>query len=246
MVETAMALEISGAPINPESYPQLRRKYFFFGAFCAILFILLFSFDIHADEWLENRMKAAEQGDATAQFHLGLIYDLGDGVQEDNATAMHWYQKAAEQGEVRAQVNLGSMYERGDGVLKDDIAAFNWYQKAAKLGFAMAQYNVGVMYDFGRGVPENEVMAVHWYQKSAKQGDFFAQWNLAVKLYNGEGIAEDKVRAYAWINIAAERSNNSEIIDVKEIIASSMTPAEIAAAENLSIELSKTSDRKAE
>lgn len=246
MVETAMALDISGAPINPESYHQLRRKYFFFGAFCAVLFILLFSFDIHADDWLKNKMKEAEQGDAGAQFHVGLAYDLGDGVPEDNATAMHWYQKAAEQGEVRAQVNLGSMYERGDGILKDDMAAFNWYQKAAELGFAMAQYNVGLMYDFGRGVPEDKAMAVHWYQQSAKQGDFFAQWNLAVKLYNGEGVAEDKVRAYAWIIVAAERSNNSEIIDVKEIMANTLTQAEIAAAENLSIELSKTSDRIAE
>ena len=241
-----MALNFSSALIVPNPYPQLRRKCFFLGVFFVILLILLFSIDVHASDWLENRMKAAEQGDAEAQFHLGLMYDLGDGVPEDNATAMHWYLKAAEQGEVRAQVNLGSMYERGDGVLKDDIAAFHWFQKAAELGFAMAQYNVGLMYDFGRGVPEDKIMAVHWYQKSAKQGYSFAQWNLALKLYNGEGIAEDKVRAYAWINIAAERSNYSEIIDVKEIIANSMTRTEVTAAENLSIELSKTSDRKAE
>ncbi len=243
-----MALESSGVLIDPNSYPQLRRKLSFFGAFCAVLFILLFSFDIHADEWLENRLKAAERGDAAAQFHLGLMYDLGDGVTEDNDVAMHWYQKAAEQGEVRAQVNLGSMYERGDGVSQDYVAAFNWYKKAAELGFAMAQYNVGLMYDLGRGVPEDKFMAVHWYQNSARQGDFIAQWNLAVKFYNGEGIAENKVQAYAWINLAAERSNNSEIIDVKEIIASSMAPTEIAAAENLSIELLKSiyTDRKAE
>ena len=246
MVETARALEISGVLINPKSNPQLLRKLSFFGAFCAVLFLLLFSFDIHASDWLENRKKAAEQGNAAAQFHLGLMYDFGDGVRQNNVTAMHWYQKAAEQGEVRAQVNLGSMYERGDGVLKDDMAAFKWYQKAAELGFAMAQFNVGLMYDFGRGVSEDKVMAVHWYQQSAKQGDILAQWNLAVKLYNGEGISEDKLRAYAWINVAAERSNHSEIIDVKEIIASSMTQAEITAAEKLSIELSKTSDRKAE
>ena len=248
MVETAMALEISGAPIDPKSYLQLRRKYFFFGAFCTVLFIFLFSFDIHADDWLENRMKAAEQGDAAAQFHLGFMYDIGDGVPEDNITAIHWYQKAAEQGEVRAQVNLGSMYAHGDGVLKDDMAAFNWYQKAAELGFAMAQYNVGLLYDFGRGVPEDKVLAVHWYQKSAKQGYFLAQRNLAAKLYNGEGIAEDIVRAYAWMSVAAELSNNSEIIDVKETIASSMTLDEITVAENLSIEFLKTiyTDRKAE
>ena len=140
------------------------------------------------------------------------------------------------------------MYERGDGISEDYVAAFNWYKKAAELGFAMAQYNVGLMYDLGRGIPEDKFMAVHWYQKSANQGDFFAQRNLAIKFYNGEGIAANKVHAYAWINLAAERSNNSDIIDTKEIIASSMVPTEITAAENLSIELLKSiyTDRKAE
>ncbi|MFW9297617.1 tetratricopeptide repeat protein, partial [Glaesserella parasuis] len=40
----------------------------------------------------------AEQGDAVAQFNLGVMYDKGRGVNQDYHQAAKWYQKAAEQG----------------------------------------------------------------------------------------------------------------------------------------------------
>jgi tetratricopeptide (TPR) repeat protein len=51
--------------------------------------------------------KAAEQGDAAAQFNLGLMYYFGEGVQQDYAEAEKWYRKAAEQGDASAEYNLG-------------------------------------------------------------------------------------------------------------------------------------------
>ena len=41
--------------------------------------------------------KAAEQGDAKAQFNLALRYYKGEGVTQDYAEAAKWYRKAAEQ-----------------------------------------------------------------------------------------------------------------------------------------------------
>jgi TPR repeat protein len=40
----------------------------------------------------------ANDGDASAQFNLGLMYTTGQGVQQDNAAAALWFRKAAEQG----------------------------------------------------------------------------------------------------------------------------------------------------
>ena len=57
--------------------------------------------------------KAAEQGDAGAQFNLGVTYDRGKGVPQDYAEALRWYLKAAGQGHARAQFNVGVMYENG-------------------------------------------------------------------------------------------------------------------------------------
>jgi TPR repeat protein len=42
--------------------------------------------------------KAAEQGDADAQFNLGWMYADGQGVLQDFKTAVTWYRQAAEQG----------------------------------------------------------------------------------------------------------------------------------------------------
>ena len=61
----------------------------------------------------------AEQGDARAQRNLGLMYEYGDGVPEDDVKAVYWFRKAAEQGAAIAQTKLGLMYANGDGVPKD-------------------------------------------------------------------------------------------------------------------------------
>ena len=41
---------------------------------------------------------AAEQGDAEAQYNLGLMYLEGQGVKQDNAEAYAWIRTAAAQG----------------------------------------------------------------------------------------------------------------------------------------------------
>ena len=58
----------------------------------------------------------AEQGDAEAQNNLGIMYDSGDGVPEDDAEAVRLFRLAAEQGDGEAQYNLGLMYDDGEGV----------------------------------------------------------------------------------------------------------------------------------
>ena len=50
--------------------------------------------------------KAAEQGDAKAQYNLGVCYANGDGVQKNLKQAVFWYRKAAEQGNAFAQEAL--------------------------------------------------------------------------------------------------------------------------------------------
>ena len=70
--------------------------------------------------------RAAEQGDARAQYNLGGMYREGRGVPPDAAGAVAWYRRAAEQGHVRAQYNLGGMYAEGLGVPPDAVEAFMW------------------------------------------------------------------------------------------------------------------------
>ncbi|HHV6527378.1 TPA: tetratricopeptide repeat protein, partial [Haemophilus influenzae] len=94
----------------------------------------------------------AEQGNASIQFNLGLMYKKGQGIKQDDFEAVKWFRKAAEQGVADAQLNLGNMYAKGLGVKQDDVEAVKWYRQAAEQGNAKAQFNLGLMYDNGRGV----------------------------------------------------------------------------------------------
>jgi TPR repeat protein len=49
----------------------------------------------------------ADQGNATAQYELGLMYRLGQGVPQDFAEGAKWYRRAADQGLSLAQFGLG-------------------------------------------------------------------------------------------------------------------------------------------
>ena len=82
---------------------------------------------------------AAEQGNANAQFNLGVMYANGEGVLKDEAEALRWFRLAAEQGNANAQNNLGVMYFTGEGVLKDDVLAHMWSNIAGANGTASAR-----------------------------------------------------------------------------------------------------------
>jgi TPR repeat protein len=73
----------------------------------------------------------AEQGIASAQFNLGMMYAKGQGVQQDYQAALKWYRRAAEQGNPSAQSNLGLMDEKGRGARQDFIRAYMWDSLAA-------------------------------------------------------------------------------------------------------------------
>ena len=58
--------------------------------------------------------KEAHQGDREAQFHLGVMYEKGEGVTQSYKQALYWYEKAAKQGYVAAQFNLGVIYYQSE------------------------------------------------------------------------------------------------------------------------------------
>ena len=59
-------------------------------------------------EWL----LLAQKGHTNAQYNLGVMYDEGHGVLQDNVEAVKWYQLAAEKGNTSAQYNLGVSYKK--------------------------------------------------------------------------------------------------------------------------------------
>ncbi len=76
----------------------------------------------------------AEQGDADAQYNLGLMYDKGYGVPQDYVQARQWYEKAAAQGLADAQVGLGMLYRKGQGVAQNFVQAHMWFNLSSGNG----------------------------------------------------------------------------------------------------------------
>ncbi len=76
----------------------------------------------------------AEQGNADAQYNLGLMYDKGYGVPQDYGQARQWYEKAAAQGKTNAQYNLGVLYHNGHCVPKNLVQAHKWFNLSAANG----------------------------------------------------------------------------------------------------------------
>lgn len=87
----------------------------------------------------------ANEGDAQAQFSLGVVYENGEGVNRSLGEARKWYCKAAVQGQVEAWHSLGWMYVNGRGVPHNDSIARYWLEKAAKSGDAQAQQILGMI-----------------------------------------------------------------------------------------------------
>ena len=112
----------------------------------------------------------AEQGDATAQHNLAVLYQDGLGVPASAEKALYWYEKAAAQGQAEAQFMAGLMYSDGNGVPQNYEKAAFWYRKAAEQGHADAQNNLAARYATGTGVVKDLAEALKWYRAAAAQG----------------------------------------------------------------------------
>ena len=126
-----------------------------------------------AERWMR---RAAEHGDAEAQFWLGYGYEENWFGTVDIQEAIKWYRRAAEGGDPDAQVELGQRYEDGEGVEQNYTLAAEWYRKAAEhvpnLGGAYQGRNhLGLLYMQGLGVPRDYVQAYFWFSLDGEEGN---------------------------------------------------------------------------
>ena len=144
--------------------------------------------------------KSAEEGDASAQFRLGQLYDEGTGVSQDYGQAKEWFEKAAKQGHVGAQVNLGTLYLQGEGAPRSAQMALFWLSRAAEQGHALAFAKLGWMYAQGRGVIQDFIQAHKWYSLAAANGhEKSAEYRDALaKQMTPDQIAEAQQLAREW------------------------------------------------
>lgn len=151
--------------------------------------------DFNFTEAMKWFRRAADQGDAEAQYSIGMLYDYALGVSQDFTKAMQWYLLAAKQNHAGAQYCIGMLYDNTEGSVPDFVKAMHWYRLAAAQNHPSAQNNIGLLYAKGEGVPQDNDIASEWFQKAADQGHEVAKENI----HRLKGKTK-KVRFIPWIS----------------------------------------------
>jgi len=118
----------------------------------------------------------ADEGEATFQYALGVVYYQGAALKKNYTKALEYTQLAAEQGHVPALCNLGTFYYRGYGVKKDINKGLSLWKKAADAGNVDAMFNFGDSYYTGdSGTPKDLTLGATYLLKAAEKGHSLAQ-----------------------------------------------------------------------
>lgn len=112
--------------------------------------------------------KAAEAGDADAQFRLGnsLLQDPTQSVQ-NSTNAIRWLQLSAENGNTEAMIVLGRLSRSGVGLLQNYDQASKWIQTAAARGNPVGMLELGRLYRDGVGLDKDPVLAYVWFNRAS-------------------------------------------------------------------------------
>ena len=170
----------------------------------------------------------AKQGDAKAQYKLGLMYALSDSVVQVVAQGMKWCREAAGIEDNWAHYAHGVDFQ---GIAREDALAVEWCRKAAEQGDAQAQYTLGAMYEKGQGVAQDDTLAAGLYRKAAEQGHAQAQYNLGAMYEKGQGVARDDTQALKWYRKAVGRAEAQYALGTTDALGKGVAVHEAKAPE---------------
>jgi uncharacterized protein len=157
---------------------------------------------------------ASKRGYVSALNDLAVLYDIGDGVEQSQQTAVDLLKRGVEQGHPLAMYNLAVRYRHGVGVERL-LQAYELFAKAAEAGLLSAMVEVGEALVRGRGVAANPRRGIEWLQRAADAGSQRAKFLLGYFYYlgvNGKtatmSVPEDEPLALLWMGRTAEQGDS--------------------------------------
>ena len=179
-------------------------------------------------EAFKLRLPLANQGNAEAQYWVGIAYELGSGVTKDQEMSIKWLLRSAEQGNSEAQRAIGWNYWKGIGVKQDDTQAAIWARRSAEQGNALGELFLGDLYDLGVGVMRSHAESLKWIRKAAEQGQSTAEGIIGTWYSTGTSeLPKDAAESAKWLQRAADHGDT----DAQSILRGN------AAAENTAADL---------
>jgi TPR repeat protein len=105
----------------------------------------------------------AANGDAKAQYNLGLMYRDGLGVKKDDVQSLTHFLEAAENGHMLGNYAVGLAFLIGKGSDINAEAAIHYLTEAALLGHAISPVEIGHLYFQGALIEKDFVSAHFWW-----------------------------------------------------------------------------------
>jgi TPR repeat protein len=173
--------------------------------------------------------KAAGLKSAEASYMLGLLYQSGRTVPEDQVAAAAWMRIAADRGHPLAQNQLALWLLEGLGVSPDFEEAVALFEKSASQGYPSAQFNTAILLLDGEETDEEKKRAVALLEAAAGKEHAEAAAKLAEFYQTGKILEQDLLEAAYW---AAKASRDERFKDVAKETAGKLSPqqkAELAA-----------------
>ena len=95
--------------LTPAQKQTMNKRVLWGTALLVVVWVMMpyLGLDEESNPSLSDLQRLAKQGDAVAQYNLGMLYDAGQGVPQDYEQARDWFLKAAAQGDAVAQKQLG-------------------------------------------------------------------------------------------------------------------------------------------
>ena len=147
---------------------------------------------------LKHFAPLAKQGNAEAEYYLGVMYFMGQGVQKDPDQALKLFKASGDQGNADAQFYVGSHYLLPH---KDITQGLMWTRLSAEQGNQDAQLLLGQAYLQNlKELPADPVQADMWLRLAAVNNLPFYKTQLmaAERRMNAAQIEKAKVLAAAW------------------------------------------------
>ena len=105
----------------------------------------------------------AANGDAAAQYNLGIMYRDGLGVKKDDVQSLAHFVEAAENGHMLGNYSVGLAFLAGKGSDVNADAAIHYLKEAALLGHAISPIEIGNLYFQGDLMEKDYVSAHFWW-----------------------------------------------------------------------------------
>lgn len=149
---------------------------------------------------------ASDAGITKATYLLGMMNQLGMGINKDIIQAKHYYLVAAEDEEHQALHALGVGHDIGGAFDTNPESAFLYHQRAVEAGNIASMGCLAALYHYGRGVSKDLAKTKELLIEGAKSGEAYSANLLATIIENENGFADEN--CFSLYELAAERGES--------------------------------------